>query len=565
MKKHCFLVLLIFSLSLNSCADVSETPTPLPASQPTPQPSPTSDVISPEVVSTFPKFLTYTPIDTTPINTDITITFSEAMDVKTITAQSIRVNDGKQDIEGKITYADATVTFTPAQTLESGKMYTIFLEDSISDLTGNTLEESISWQFITKYRFTRESRGLISSIGDFGAAGDLDQDGDIDVVVADLDELEETDAGRQGKITIYINDGAGFFSDKSKVWFEGKTMLAATRGIALVDVNLDGFLDIVLATEDQHFVSYNKSYKDRILVNHEGKYFRDETDERLPYDPVYSHSVCSGDVNADGAPDLFFAYQDKVMINDGAGFYLSKLNLPWMIGSIGGTFADVDQDGDDDLIVITDNVGITNYLLYNDGQGNFSLAPDGALPPKVPGEPTNVRKGNTTTMAVTTGDFNEDGYPDIVIGNFFNILVPPKTRDDLGEVVLRARKNQLFINNGDGTFRDETENGLHQSLGGGIVWSVVTDDLNSDNHLDIIFSYVYPVPGMFVYYGHGDGTFTEAGDEFSDGFFSDRPEGWGDGGLQVIVFDMDNDGDKDIFFTGSYVENYAFINTTYYP
>jgi len=396
------------------------------------------------------------------------------------------------------------------------------------------------------YLFVLEPSRLTSYYrkGAFGAAGDIDGDGDFDIVISNVDYDEKTEAGRQGPLYIYINDGSGQFTNETDVWLGGETILAATRGMALVDLTLDGWLDVVLATESLHQPPWT-DYPDRILINQGGTHFKDETQERLPYGPIYSHSVCVGDANNDGAPDLFFNTNDRLLINDGSGFFNSLEELPGLSfhQTLDCAFADFDLDGDNDLFLSTNLDYDRNELFLNDGQAGFSRASKEAIPPK-------IEDGNTESVHVVAADFNSDQYPDLIICNFY---------DPYTGATWQPQPNQLLLNNGDGTFRDETENGLMQSFDGGITLGVAIGDLDGDNNLDLVFANNPPIQGTFVYFGNGDGSFKEVSDVFS------RPLSLSYMTDQVLIFDMDNDGDNDIVFLGKYGKHMVYRNITIDP
>ena len=164
-------------------------------------------------------------------------------------------------------------------------------------------------------------------------------------------------------------------------------------------------------------------------------------------------------------------------------------------------------------------------------------------------------------QGLAVGDFDNDGFPDLYIGN-------------LG-------KNRLYHNCGDGTFEDVTERaGLT-----GNVWtsSCVIADLNGDTYPDIyevnylkdelMFDRVCPdrlgipricVPLMFdaeqdrLYVSLGDGTFRECGAEA--GIHA------GDGkGLGIVAADFDDSGKLSLFVANDVVENFFFYNETPAP
>ena len=87
------------------------------------------------------------------VNTAITATFTEAMDVSTITTTTFLVNDGSIDIAGTVSYSDMTATFTPTAALDYNTEYTATINTGAMDLAGNALEANYTWSFTTGSTF----------------------------------------------------------------------------------------------------------------------------------------------------------------------------------------------------------------------------------------------------------------------------------------------------------------------------------------------------------------------------------------------------------------------------
>ncbi|MCM4167408.1 hypothetical protein KCTC52924_01096 [Arenibacter antarcticus] len=82
-------------------------------------------------------------------NKPISIIFSELMEPATINATTFTVMEGTSVVEGDVTYADSTATFTPAASLESNITYTAMISKEAKDLFGNGLVKDTSWSFTT--------------------------------------------------------------------------------------------------------------------------------------------------------------------------------------------------------------------------------------------------------------------------------------------------------------------------------------------------------------------------------------------------------------------------------
>ncbi len=82
------------------------------------------------------------------INTTITATFSEAMDVSTINTSTFTVSNGS-NISGTVTYSGTIATFTPSSDLAYDITYTATITTGTEDTAGNSLTEDYTWSFTT--------------------------------------------------------------------------------------------------------------------------------------------------------------------------------------------------------------------------------------------------------------------------------------------------------------------------------------------------------------------------------------------------------------------------------
>jgi hypothetical protein len=140
--------------------------------------------------------------------------------------------------------------------------------------------------------------------------------------------------------------------------------------------------------------------------------------------------------------NLEHAVGPRFYINDGAGYFSEDTErFPRSISNrakeyISSLFVDVDNDNDLDLVLGSNRGLPQDTILVNDGEGIFSEAPTNSLP---------IRLGGTRsqTISISAADFDQDGLQDLVMSTHV---------DRLSNANL-----QLFMNNGDGTFRDETQ------------------------------------------------------------------------------------------------------------
>ena len=87
------------------------------------------------------------------LNTNIDITFSEAMNPGTIDGTTIRLrrSGATEDVPAVVSYAGLTANLNPTASLTPGVQYQVTVAESVADLTGNTLGSDVSWAFTTVY------------------------------------------------------------------------------------------------------------------------------------------------------------------------------------------------------------------------------------------------------------------------------------------------------------------------------------------------------------------------------------------------------------------------------
>ncbi len=87
-----------------------------------------------------------------PVNTAITATFNEAMDVATINGTTFSLSQGGTPVSGSVSYAAGSniATFTPSDNLTLGTTYTATITTGVTDVAGNNLASNLSWSFTTE-------------------------------------------------------------------------------------------------------------------------------------------------------------------------------------------------------------------------------------------------------------------------------------------------------------------------------------------------------------------------------------------------------------------------------
>ncbi len=184
------------------------------------------------------------------------------------------------------------------------------------------------------------------TVGTACAAGDVDGDGDIDIVLGGRSpDFSNTGA----RLMLLRNDGNMVFADAAP---QMPTLLHQCGVLVLRDLDGDGDLDVLSGTED----GYHSTPSAVLFVNDGTGHFTDATGPRIPADPN-AYGLAVADFDGDG--DLDFAQQRpsflgtaaRIYINDGSGTFTAQLGPR-------GTHV-VDWTGDDTLVDLWDNQGST--------------------------------------------------------------------------------------------------------------------------------------------------------------------------------------------------------------
>ena len=229
--------------------------------------------------------------------------------------------------------------------------------------------------------------------------GDLDGDTDLDIVFANGGNF-----GSPGPLLtqrVYINDGAGFFTDESAARLN---FFGLCRGVELGDIDNDGDLDMIFAQDFNRLPA--------LFVNDGAGFFTNVTAAQLPNITLSSSRAQFGDIDNDGDLDLYIVSgssnrfgcgQYRVYVNDGNGFFTDETSSRHPIGNVCQNmdciFGDIDNDFD--LDIRTGSTGSNNSRLYgNDGTGVFTLL-------------TTI-PADSTCYSYDFGDIDGDGELDLL-------------------------------------------------------------------------------------------------------------------------------------------------------
>jgi FG-GAP-like repeat len=245
------------------------------------------------------------------------------------------------------------------------------------------------------------------SIGDL-ELGDVDDDGDLDMVLADWGPgVNMENAG--GRTTLWLNDGQGHFLDATPTHMPD-ILIQFSWDLELVDVDNDFDLDIA--------ISCKRCGTSRLFVN-DGK---GRFANRRGF-PAYTNNYEFEplDVNGDGYLDVVTVNDGEVVnkdagsrrehlfVNQGGQYFIDATEELWPDSENVGeddnnvVFLDYDSDGDPDFLL--SSLTGEDRLLINDGTGKFKVAQ-----PVLKGKPTPL------TLSLVLGDLNNDKKLDIVMG-----------------------------------------------------------------------------------------------------------------------------------------------------
>jgi uncharacterized repeat protein (TIGR01451 family) len=289
--------------------------------------------------------------------------------------------------------------------------------------------------------------GYLNSWDAVGDVGDVDNDGDLDIVIGhNLRNL-----GGVGTVILHYNNGLGLFS-------EGDTIAISNEDfetLCLADMNNDNSLDILYTQDNRDDIIY--------LENDLNGGFNQGSIIQATYNQP--EIIQTGDIDNDGDLDIFTTYWVNggvgVIINNGDGSYEDALLVNTGVGATKSfILKDIDKDGYLDLFIGTNGGGIVGVI--NNGNGSFG--------------PVNLLTSNSDYKyieSLTISDLDNDGELDLVA---------------------LSQKDQIitwYKNNGFPNFSNEEviANDIPNLSGASPNLSnVIAKDLDHDGFNDIVFS-----------------------------------------------------------------------------
>ncbi|MFD2718606.1 FG-GAP-like repeat-containing protein [Hymenobacter monticola] len=362
-------------------------------------------------------------------STNVTAGLSQALDARSTRALRVFSAQTGGKKAGVASLNGNSLVFNPTIDFKAGETVWATLDTAARTAGRVPLAAPQVWQFTAASGGTGVfSGGTVTTVSGNAALvmGDVDGDGDLDLLTGDLNRYT-------AHVGISLNDGTGTFEPAADL--PSTSTVAST---ALGDLDGDGDLDLVTSGMDR--ATNSRSMYSVYLNNGNGSFAA----------PVAQYGGQAGAaitlVDLDGDSDLDLVHGTQAMLNDGRGTFAGALlNSPAISVMAAG---DVDNDGDVDILGITNTTSLSVRL--NNGRGTFT---SGSSSPYAGPGPWKMR----------TADVDGDGDLDVVTSN------------------LSLSGNYsitILLNNGSGGF------GNLRTLPGGA--DFVLSNLDADGDIDLL-------------------------------------------------------------------------------
>ncbi|CAF1150131.1 unnamed protein product [Adineta steineri] len=388
--------------------------------------------------------------------------------------------------------------------------------------------------FILVVQFSTGSFSLPNAV----TVGDLNNDNRLDIVVSNYGT---------NTVGIFLGYGDGNFT---MIVTYSTGLQSWPYWVSLGDFNGDNALDIAVPTFDNEYVS--------VFMNYGNGSFSDAT--FYSSGPGAGPSCASiGDFNNDNILDIAVANNGinnvVVLFGFGDGTFLLGRAYSTGSGSIPRAIAVGDFNIDGQLDIVVTNFQLSTFGIFlGDGREPYASAINYA---------TN---DESQPHSVAVGDFNNDGWMDIVVTNYgtdnigiflgsrsaifgsmvtystginsapYSVVVNDFNNDNYSDIVVTNSETDnvgIFCGYGNGSF---TSMRIYSTGTRSRPYTIVTGDLNNDKQLDLVIANS-GTNNIFVLYGYGNATF---------GYSSIYPLGYGYLPYSIALSDMNNDNLLDI-------------------
>jgi hypothetical protein len=402
-------------------------------------------------------------------------------------------------------------------------------------------------------------RGLAGS----SIVDDFNNDGWLDVVVSEWHP--------RGQLRYFVNRSTGHFEEQT----EPAQLLGITGGsnLAQADYNNDGYLDIFVTRGS--WLYEHGGHPNSLLRNNGNGTFTDVTEQAglLSFHPT--QTATWNDFDQDGWLDLFVGnetagegkmHSSELYLNNGDGTFREQAQRAGLAVNEGSedfyvkgvTSGDYNNDGWPDIYVSVFHSQRSNMLFKNEG-----LDEQGRLRFINVTEEAGLQEDHSS-FPTWFWDYNNDGWLDIFVAGYFRSNYFGSVAQDIVAEYLdephQAATARLYRNNQDGTFANVTEEvGLDKIL---YAMGANFGDLDNDGWLDMYLSTGEVNLGSIIpnrMFRNDQGTHFQ--DVTTAGGFGHLQKGHG-----VSFADYDNDGDQDVYvvmggaYEGDVFQNALFQN-----